>query len=58
MGHMGGLKKARPRRGQYRAGFSNTGGSPKLQKRAQCQKKVFQFSEFARQSSLSVRLCA
>ena len=37
MGHMGGLINPRPRRGQYRAGFSNTGGSPKPQKRVPCQ---------------------
>ena len=39
MGHMGGLINPRPGRGQYRAGFSNTGGSPKPRKRAPCQKK-------------------
>ena len=39
MGHMGGLINHRPGRRQYRAGFSNTGGSPKLRKRAPCQKK-------------------
>ena len=39
MGRMGGLINPRPGRGQYRAGFSNTGGSPKPQKRAPCQKK-------------------
>ena len=38
MGHMGGLINPRPGRGQYRAGFSNTGGSPKPQKRAPCKK--------------------
>ena len=36
---MGGLINPRPWRGQYRAGFSNTGGSPKPRKRAPCQKK-------------------
>ena len=36
---MGGLINPRPGRGQYRAGFSNTGGSPKPRKRAPCQKK-------------------
>ena len=39
MGHMGGLINPRPGRGQYRASFSNTGGSPKPRKRATCQKK-------------------
>ena len=38
MGHMGGLINPRPWRGQYRAGFSNNGGSPKPRKRAPCQK--------------------
>ena len=33
MGHMGGLINPRPERGQYRAGFSNTGGSLKPQKK-------------------------
>ena len=41
MGHMGGLTNPRPGRGQYRAGFSNTGGSPKPRKRAPCQKNPF-----------------
>ena len=40
MGHMGGLINPRPGRGQYRAGFPNTGGSPKPRKRAPCQKKA------------------
>ena len=40
MGHMGGLINPRPWRGQYRAGFSNTGGSPKPQKREPGQKKL------------------
>ena len=40
MGHVGGLINPRPGRGQYRAGFSNTGGSPKHRKRAPCQKSV------------------
>ena len=35
---MGGLINPRPWRGQYRAGFSNTGGSPKPRKRAPCPK--------------------
>ena len=39
MGHMDGLINPRPGRGQYRAGFSNTGGSPKPRKRAPCLKK-------------------
>ena len=39
MGHMGGLINPRSGRGQYRAGFSNTDGSPKPRKRAPCQKK-------------------
>ena len=39
MGHMGGLITPRPRRGQYRASFSNTGGSPKPRKWAPCQNK-------------------
>ena len=42
MGHMGGLINPRPGRGQYRASFSNTGGSPKPRKRAPCQKKIIQ----------------
>ena len=37
-GHMGGLINPRPGRGQYRAGFSNTGGSPKPRNRAPYQK--------------------
>ena len=37
--HMGSLINPRPKRGQYQAGFSNTGGSPKPRKRAPCQKK-------------------
>ena len=37
MGHMGGLINWRR---QYRAGFSNTGGSPKPRKRATCQKRT------------------
>ena len=37
MGHMGGQTNPRPGRGQYRAGFSNTGGCPKPQKKAPCQ---------------------
>ena len=41
MGHMGGLINPHPGRGQYRAGFSNTGGSPKPRKRAPCQKKNY-----------------
>ena len=45
MGHMGGLINPRPLCGQYRAGFSNTGGSPKPQKRAPCQKKAEKFYE-------------
>ena len=36
---MGGLINPRPWRGQYRTGFSNTGGSPKPRKRAPCQKR-------------------
>ena len=40
MGHMGGLINPHPGCGQYRACFSNTGGSPKPRKRAACQKKV------------------
>ena len=40
MGHKGGLINPRPGRGQYRASFSNTGGSPKPRKRAPCQKRV------------------
>ena len=39
VGHMGGLINPRPERGQYLAGFSNTGGSPKPRKRALCQKR-------------------
>ena len=39
MGHMGGLINPCPGYGQYRAGLSNTGGSPKPRKRAPCQKK-------------------
>ena len=39
MGHMGGLINPRPGCGQYRAGFLNTGGSPKPRKRVLCQKK-------------------
>ena len=39
-GPTGGLINPRPRRRQYRAGFSNTGGSPKPRKRAPCQKKT------------------
>ena len=39
MGHMDGLINPRPGRGQFWAGFSNTGGSPKPRKRAPCQKK-------------------
>ena len=35
----GGLINPRPGHGQYRAGFSNTGGSPEPRKRAPCQKK-------------------
>ena len=38
MGHMGGPINPRPGRGQYRAGFSNTGGSPKPRKKAPCKK--------------------
>ena len=38
LGHMGGLINPRPGRRQYRAGFSNTDGSPKPRKRAPCQK--------------------
>ena len=38
MGHTGGLINPRPGRGEYRAGFSNTGGSPKPRKRVPCQK--------------------
>ena len=41
MGHMGGLINPRPGRGQYRAGFSNTGGSPKPRKTAPCQKVCY-----------------
>ena len=40
MGHKGGLINPRPWRGQYQAGFSNTGGSPKPRKRAPYQKKT------------------
>ena len=40
MGYKGGLIYPRPWSGQYRAGFSNTGGSPKPRKRAPCQKNV------------------
>ena len=40
MGHMGGLINPRPGRIQYRAGLSNTGGSPGPRKRAPCQKKT------------------
>ena len=39
MGHMGGLINLRPWHGQYRAGFSNTGGSPKPRKKAPCPLK-------------------
>ena len=39
MGHTGGLINPLPLAWQYRAGFSNTGESPKPQKRAPCQKK-------------------
>ena len=39
MGHMGGLINPRPGRGQYRAGFSNTGGSPKPRKEGAVSKK-------------------
>ena len=39
MGHMHGLINPCPGRGQYQAGFSNTGGSSKPRKRAPCQKK-------------------
>ena len=45
MGHTGGLINPRPGRGQYRAGFSNTGGSPKPRKRAPCQKKSARFDK-------------
>ena len=38
LGHMGGLINPHPGRGQYRAGFSKTGGSPRPRKRAPCQK--------------------
>ena len=41
MGHMGGLINPLPVRGQHRAGFANTGGSPKPRKRAPCQKNKF-----------------
>ena len=37
---MGGLINPRPGCGQYRAGFSKTGGSPKPGKRAPCQKII------------------
>ena len=37
---LGGLINPRPGRGQYRAVFSNTGGSPKPRKRALCQKSL------------------
>ena len=43
MGHMGGLINPRPGRGQYRAGFSNIGGSSKPQKRAPCEKSRSSF---------------
>ena len=46
MGHMGDLINPRPWRGQYRAGFSNTGGSPKPRKRAPCQKREFNIIEY------------
>ena len=57
MGHKGGLINPRPRRGQYRAGFSNTGGSPKPRKRAPCKKTLInvagiQKNIFALHSSL------
>ena len=38
MGHIGGPINPLPWRGQNRVGFLNTGGSPKPQKRAPCQK--------------------
>ena len=38
MGHMGGLIKPRAGHGQYRTGFSKTGGFRKLRKRAPCKK--------------------
>ena len=41
IGHKGGLINPRSGRGKYRAGFSNTGGSPEPRKRAPCQKKRF-----------------
>ena len=38
--NMGGPTNPRPGLGQYRAGFSNNGGSPKPRKRAPFQKKI------------------
>ena len=39
MGHKGGLTNPCPGRGQNRAGFSTTGGSPQPQKMTPCQNK-------------------
>ena len=42
VGHKGGLINLRPRRGQCRAGLSDTGGPPMPRKRAPRQKKTYQ----------------
>ena len=46
VGHTGGLTNPRPWHGRCRAGYSNTGGSPLLRKRAPLQKKEFKPNYF------------